>query len=93
VAYDPAVVLLDVGLPGMDGLEVCRLLRGRTDQSQPIIVALTGYGREEDRRRCQEAGFDSHLVKPVDLQSLQELLSRPELEGHRPKPQREGPAP
>jgi CheY-like chemotaxis protein len=92
-AYHPDVVLLDIGLPGLDGLEVCRRLRARNDESQPLIVALTGYGMEEDRRRSQEAGFDSHMVKPVDLETLQELLSRPELAGHRPKSEREGSAP
>ena len=46
------------------------------------MVALTGYGQEEDRRRSEEAGFDSHMVKPVDLETLQELLSQPELTGH-----------
>ena len=92
-AYHPDVVLLDIGLPGLDGLEVCRRLRARNEASQPLIVALTGYGMEEDRRRSQEAGFDSHMVKPVDLETLQELLSRPELGGHRPKSEREGSAP
>jgi PAS domain S-box-containing protein len=81
-AYCPDVVLLDIGLPGLDGLEVCRRLRAHKGQGQPLIVALTGYGQEEDRRRSQEAGFDAHLVKPVDLEALQELLSRPDLLRH-----------
>jgi PAS domain S-box-containing protein len=78
-AYHPNVVLLDIGLPGLDGMEVCRRLRARHDEIQPLIVALTGYGMEEDRRRSKEAGFDSHMVKPVDLEMLQELLSQPAL--------------
>jgi CheY-like chemotaxis protein len=73
-AYRPDVVLLDIGLPGMDGLEVCRRLRVRSGD-QPLIVALTGYGQEADRRRSREAGFDAHLVKPADLEALQELLA------------------
>jgi CheY-like chemotaxis protein len=78
-AYRPDVVLLDIGLPGIDGLEVCRRLRARTGESQPLIVAMTGYGQEEDLRRSVEAGFNAHMVKPVDLDALQDLLSRPEL--------------
>jgi CheY-like chemotaxis protein len=77
--HKPNVVLLDIGLPGLDGLEVCRRLRVRTGEARPLIVAMTGYGQEEDRRRSEEAGFDAHMVKPVDLDALQELLSRPEL--------------
>jgi PAS domain S-box-containing protein len=78
-AYRPDVVLLDIGLPGLDGFEVCRRLRGQYRDYQPLIVAMTGYGQEEDRRRSEEAGFSAHMVKPVDLEALQELLSRPEL--------------
>lgn len=66
--FDPDVVLLDIGLPGMDGYEVARQLRARGLKAQ--IVALTGYGRPEDIERARGAGFDAHLVKPVDLQSL-----------------------
>jgi two-component system CheB/CheR fusion protein len=78
-AYRPDVVLLDIGLPGLDGLEVCRRLRQRAGDYQPVIVAMTGYGQDEDRRRSDEAGFNAHMVKPVDLRALEELLSRPEL--------------
>jgi PAS domain S-box-containing protein len=78
-AYRPDVVLLDIGLPGLDGLEVCRRLRRQSKESQPLVVALTGYGQDEDRRRTEEAGFNAHLVKPVDLGALEELLSRPDL--------------
>jgi CheY-like chemotaxis protein len=75
--FRPDVVILDVGLPGMDGLEVCRRLRARTGDGRPLIVAMTGFGQEEDRRRSEEAGFDAHMVKPLDLEALQELLSWP----------------
>jgi PAS domain S-box-containing protein len=78
-AYRPDVVLLDIGLPGLDGLEVCRRLRRQAKGNQPLIVAMTGYGQEEDRRRSVEAGFNAHMVKPVDLAALEELLSRPEI--------------
>src|SRR5262249_48038208 len=77
--YCPDVVLLDIGLPGMDGLEVCKRLRRQSREGQPLIVAMTGYGQDEDRRRTQEAGFNAHLVKPLDLDALHELLSRLEL--------------
>jgi CheY-like chemotaxis protein len=72
----PEVVLCDLGLPHMDGLEVARRLRRDLGLTNALLVALTGYGKEEDRRRSQEAGFNAHLVKPVNLDALNELLSR-----------------
>ena len=71
---EPDVVLLDIGLPGMDGLEVARRIRARGGAHRPLLVAVTGLGRDEDRRRSAEAGFDHHLVKPIDLASLAALL-------------------
>ena len=71
----PDVVLLDLGLPGMDGYEVCRRLREQPGGTSLFIVALTGWGQEEDRRRTREAGFDLHLVKPVDPEELLRVLS------------------
>ena len=73
--HRPAVVLMDIGLPGMDGYEVARMLRRQEGRDTPMLVAMTGYGQDEDRRRAQEAGFDRHLVKPVDPDVLQELLA------------------
>lgn len=67
-AFDPEIVLLDIGLPGMDGYQVARLLRSRGSSAR--LVALTGYGQPEDLRRAEDAGFDTHLVKPVDLKRL-----------------------
>ncbi len=71
---DPEFVLLDIGLPGMDGYEVARRMRERPDASRAVLVALTGYGREEDRLRSQEAGFDHHFVKPVELEAVLAVL-------------------
>ena len=70
----PEVVFLDIGLPGMDGYEVARRIR-RPGRTEALLVALTGYGQEEDRRRSREAGFDHHLVKPVDPAVLEDLLA------------------
>ncbi|HEY7241608.1 MAG TPA: ATP-binding protein [Burkholderiales bacterium] len=74
-AYGPAVVLLDIGMPGMDGYEVARQIRSHQRTHRPTLVALTGWGQEEDRRRACEAGFDHHLVKPADIAALQALLA------------------
>jgi PAS domain S-box-containing protein len=70
----PSVVLLDLGLPGMNGLELCRRLRQQGLQDT-LMVAVTGYGQESDRTRTREAGFDSHLVKPVAFDQLVELVA------------------
>jgi signal transduction histidine kinase/DNA-binding response OmpR family regulator len=84
--YRPEVVLLDIGLPGMDGFEVARRLRAQRNRPSrrrgagdsrarsPLLIALTGYGQDEDRRRSEEAGFDLHLTKPVDPEALEKLL-------------------
>ena len=66
-------MLLDIGLPGTDGYEIARCLRssGLTD---PMLVALTGYGQDEDRRRALDAGFDLHMTKPVDPKELETAL-------------------
>jgi PAS domain S-box-containing protein len=73
--FEPQVVLLDIGLPVMDGYEVARRLREEPATKGAMIVALTGYGQEEDRRRAAEAGFDHHLTKPVEPEALQEFLA------------------
>ena len=74
-ARRPEIVLLDIGLPGMDGYELAKQLR-REGFDRAFLAAITGYGEDEDRRRALEAGFDSHLVKPVDPDVLQALLTR-----------------
>jgi signal transduction histidine kinase len=73
--HPPDVILLDIGLPGMNGLEVARRIRESERLRHLVLVALTGYGQEEDRQRSQEAGFDAHFVKPVELEELQKLLA------------------
>ena len=70
----PEVVLLDIGLPEMDGYEVARRLRGLPRGRDVLLIAITGYGQEEDRRKSLEAGFDFHLTKPVELEGLKELI-------------------
>jgi signal transduction histidine kinase/ActR/RegA family two-component response regulator len=75
-AFRPEVVLLDIGLPGMDGNEVARRLRGMPGFEAVTLLALTGWGQEEDRQRSLEAGFDHHLVKPVDPEAILELLAK-----------------
>ncbi|HEV8239200.1 MAG TPA: MASE1 domain-containing protein [Thermoanaerobaculia bacterium] len=71
----PAVVLLDLGLPGLDGYEVARRLRRLPGLEGALVVALSGYGRDEDRQRGREAGIDHHLVKPVELRELERVLA------------------
>jgi signal transduction histidine kinase/ActR/RegA family two-component response regulator len=73
----PSIMFLDIGMPEMDGNEVARRVRLDSGGQDVILVALTGWGQEEDRRRSKEAGFDHHLVKPVDLQTLQAILKSP----------------
>ncbi len=71
----PAVVVMDVGLPEMDGCEVARRMRGMPELAGVRLVALTGYGRDEDRQRTRDAGFDHHLVKPVDFDELERTVA------------------
>src|SRR6185369_2065831 len=73
-AFLPQVVLLDIGLPGLHGYEVARLIRREFRREQLPLVALTGYGQEVDRRRSGEAGFDQHLVKPVEAEVIRKLI-------------------
>jgi PAS domain S-box-containing protein len=73
--FRPDLVFLDIGMPGMDGYEVARRLRQRPAFQNTVLVALTGWGQEEDRRQTQQAGFDHHLVKPVEPGALQELMA------------------
>ena len=69
------LVLLDIGLPDMDGYEVARRITTTCGSRRPRLIAITGWGREEDRERTRAAGFDGHLVKPVDFETLQRVLA------------------
>ena len=76
-SYRPDAVILDIGMPAMSGYDVARAIRAHPLGRRTPIIALTGWGQEEDRRRAQEAGFDHHLIKPADIDALRRLLSRP----------------
>jgi CheY-like chemotaxis protein len=71
---NPDIVLLDIGLPKLDGLEVAKILRARVDGPRPLLVAMTGFGQAKDRARTAAAGFDHHLTKPIDPKLLQSLM-------------------
>jgi CheY-like chemotaxis protein len=77
--FEPDVVLLDIGLPGMDGYEVGRAIRANPEFQHVLLAAVTGYGQVEDQRRSREAGFDEHLVKPMSVDALLALLAHPKL--------------
>ena len=70
----PDVVLLDLGLPHMHGHDVCRQLREKISPHHPLIIAITGHGRQDIQQRSYEAGFDAHLLKPVDFEKLEGLI-------------------
>jgi CheY-like chemotaxis protein len=72
--YRPAVVLLDIGMPGMDGCEVARRIRQAPHSEGVTLIALTGWGQEEDRNRSASAGFDHHMIKPPEFGTLKTLL-------------------
>jgi signal transduction histidine kinase/DNA-binding response OmpR family regulator len=77
VDFRPDVVLLDIGLPGMNGFEVAHRLRTQPESSDALLIALTGYGEAESRSRSAQAGFDFHMVKPADVNLLLSMLSNP----------------
>ncbi len=72
----PDAVLLDIGLPDIDGYEVCRRIRSSGVKTQPVLIALTGWGQEKDRRRATTAGFDAHLTKPTDVRQVIAILEK-----------------
>ncbi len=76
-AFRPEVVVLDIGLPTMSGYDVCRHLRAQPWATGLVLMAITGWGSAQDRRRAQDAGFDHHLVKPVESDALRRLLAMP----------------
>jgi CheY-like chemotaxis protein len=79
--WKPDLVFLDIGMPGMNGYEVARRLRQDSVGRTPLLVAVTGWGQDDDRRRAHEAGFDHHLVKPIDFGELDRLLRSLDREG------------
>jgi CheY-like chemotaxis protein len=76
--FRPDVVLLDIGLPGMNGFEVAHRLRTQPESREALLIALTGYGEAESRSRSAEAGFDFHMVKPADVNLLLSMLANPQ---------------
>src|SRR5262245_20303860 len=73
-AHPPHVVLLDISLPGMDGWVLAKRIKEQNGETQPFLIAITGWGREEDRHHSEESGIDLHLTKPVDPEGLRGLL-------------------
>ena len=71
----PDIILLDIGLPGINGFEAARRIRKQSQGKGPLLVALTGWGHDEDRQKSREAGFNAHIVKPVDPDVLAKLLA------------------
>ena len=75
--FNPDIILLDIGLPKLSGYEACRRIRALPDGDRTMIVAITGWGECDDHQRSEDAGFTHHLVKPIDLASLEKLLGQP----------------
>ena len=74
-AYRPDLILLDIGMPRLNGYETAKRIREQPWGKGVVLVALTGWGQEEDRRKSDEAGFDSHMVKPIEPAALEKLLA------------------
>lgn len=75
ISFRPDIVLLDIGLPGMNGYDICRAMRKEPVLRNTVFIAQTGWGQKEHRERSKEAGFDYHLVKPIDLEALKTILA------------------
>ncbi len=75
--FRPDVIFLDLGMPGMSGLEVARKMRADPALAHVLLVAVTGWGADEDRKKSKEAGFDIHLTKPVKFESIEEVMKTP----------------
>lgn len=84
IKFLPHLIMLDIGMPGMTGYEVCRAMRQEPMLKDTIIVAQTGWGQKEHLQRAKEAGFDNHLVKPVTLEAIQEVLASLQSRTERP---------
>jgi CheY-like chemotaxis protein len=74
--FQPDIVFLDIGMPGMNGYETCRRLRRQPSERHIVIVAVTGWGQSQDKQRAIDAGFDEHLTKPVDPTALASIFAR-----------------
>ena len=74
--HRPEVILLDIGLPGLDGYEVARRLRKEQEFHDTLILAVTGYGQKRDRERSEAAGFNAHIIKPVDYEALVSIIDK-----------------
>jgi signal transduction histidine kinase/DNA-binding response OmpR family regulator len=85
-SFKPDVILLDIGMPKLNGYDACHRIRQQPWGKSVVIVACTGWGQEEDKRRSEEAGFDRHMVKPVEPAALEKLLAGLERESNRPEP-------
>ena len=72
--FHPEIVLLDIGMPGMNGYEICQAMRNEPALQNTVFIALTGWGEREHHERSKEAGFDYHLVKPLDIEALKDIL-------------------
>jgi CheY-like chemotaxis protein len=78
-SFRPEVIVLDIGMTQMNGYEACRRIRARAWASATLVIAVTGWGQDQDRRRSLEAGFEAHLTKPLDPKALERLI-----DAHRP---------
>lgn len=74
-SFNPEVILLDIGLPRLNGYEVCRWIRAQQSSHRMVIIAQTGWGQEETRQKTRDAGFDHHMVKPVEPNALLKILN------------------
>jgi CheY-like chemotaxis protein len=75
LAYRPHIAILDIGMPGMSGYEVAQRIRAEPWGAELLLIALTGWGQDEDKRKAHDAGFDRHLIKPVDPDALESLIA------------------
>ena len=85
-SYRPTVMILDLSMPGMDGYALARAIRARRDVGSALLVALSGFGSEADRARSRDAGFDLHLLKPIEIDTLERVLKRAPTPAHQPAP-------
>jgi CheY-like chemotaxis protein len=78
-AIHPEIIFLDIGMPGLNGYDTARQIRSQPWGKNVVLIALTGWGQDEDRRQSEDAGFDAHIVKPIDRATLENLLATPKV--------------